>query len=52
MLFGRHCFCRGQNGLFTIEDGRLEISRKRGKIKIDLNFYQSKVHQIIKNIYL
>ncbi len=52
MIFGRHCFCRGQNGLFAIEDGKLEISRKKDKIKINLNFYQSKVPQKISRIQL
>jgi hypothetical protein len=50
MLFGRQCYCRGQNGIFKITKGTLNISSKAGKIVVDLNFQQDKVPQITKSI--
>jgi hypothetical protein len=52
MLFGRYCYCRGQNGIFSITNGILDMSRKNEKLSINLNFAQDKVPQKIKAISL
>jgi viroplasmin and RNaseH domain-containing protein len=52
MLFGRYCYCRGQNGIFSITNGVLDIRRKDEKLTINLNFAQDKVPQKIKAISL
>lgn len=50
LLFGRFCFCRGQTGYYTINQGKLTVTQNgKGKI-IDLNFKIDQVPQIIKHI--
>ncbi|WP_162126611.1 hypothetical protein [Flavobacterium phycosphaerae] len=48
MLFGRYCYCRGQNGVFKITNGSLNISRQSGKVTLAINFHQDSVPQKIK----
>jgi len=50
MIYGRHCFCRGQNGLFKITKGALKITRKKGKLKFVATYHQDKVPQVIAEI--
>lgn len=49
LIFGRHCFCKGQTGYFKIENGNLQLSAKN-EINFDLNFTCDKVPQIIKSV--
>jgi hypothetical protein len=48
--FGRYCYCKGQTGLFPIRNGVLVASRKKNKLKLELQFEQSYVPQITKEI--
>jgi hypothetical protein len=50
MLFGRHCYCKGQNGYYVIEKGRLELQKKSDIIHFNLDFTIAAVPQIIKHI--
>ena len=50
MLFGRHCFCRGQAGFFKVTEGNLDIENKNGIIKVDLEFKITKVPQLYTSI--
>lgn len=49
LIFGRHCFCKGQTGYFKIDKGNLQLSADTS-IHFDLNFICNKVPQIIKSI--
>lgn len=49
LIFGRHCFCKGQTGYFKIDKGNLQLSAKND-IRFDLNFTCDKVPQIIKSV--
>lgn len=49
LIFGRHCFCKGQTGYFKIDKGNLQLSTE-SEISFDLNFICDKVPQIIKNV--
>ena len=46
MLFGRHCFCRGQAGYYKITEGNLNFENKEGTIKVDLEFKTTKIPQL------
>lgn len=50
MLFGRHCFCKGQAGYFLVNSGSLNLNQLRGKTTINLSFKIDEVPQIITQI--
>jgi hypothetical protein len=50
LIFGRHCFCKGQTGYFKIEKGRLNLSSKKDEIHFDLTLENEKVPQLIRFI--
>lgn len=50
IIFGRHCFCKGQTGYFKIDKGTLVLTQKKEIIKLELVFSTEKVPQIIKHI--
>jgi hypothetical protein len=50
MLFGRHCFCRGQAGYYRISSGKLNLINKDDKITFNLDFKIAEVPQTINNI--
>jgi len=50
MLFGRHCYCKGQAGYFMVNSGRLNLDQTKGKATINLQFKIPEVPQIITQI--
>lgn len=50
LIFGRHCFCKGQTGYFKIEKGSLILSQKKDVIHFDLSFLNEKIPHIIRSI--
>lgn len=50
MLFGRHCFCRGQAGYYRVTSGKLNLTSKSGEIHVNLNFKVTEVPQTIESI--
>jgi hypothetical protein len=50
MLFGRHCYCKGQAGYFMVNSGRLNLDQTKGKATINLQFKILEVPQIITQI--
>ena len=50
MLFGRYCYCRGQNGIVKIKNGILNLSRKKEKLKLNLEFQSKSIPQAFENI--
>jgi hypothetical protein len=50
MLFGRHCFCKGQAGYFRVNFGNLNLSQTKGKTTMNLQFKVPEVPQIITEI--
>lgn len=49
LLFGRHCFCKGQTGYFKIQKGTLTLTNTRS-LQFKIDFECDKVPQIIKEI--
>lgn len=50
MLFGRHCFCRGQTGYYYIQNGELNLVIKDAEVTVDLKFKITEVPQTISAI--
>jgi len=50
MLFGRHCFCRGQAGYFAVGKGTLDLSQKENYIAFDLDFKVNQVPQLYTKV--
>ena len=50
LIFGRHCFCRGQTGYFKLEKGSLILEEKNNTFDLKINFSTEKVPQIINQI--
>ena len=50
MLFGRYCYCRGQNGIFTITDGHLTVTRQNDELVVTLDFHQKHIPQAFEKI--
>ncbi|MGX7668791.1 hypothetical protein [Flavobacterium pedocola] len=50
MLFGRHCFCKGQAGYFYVKKGKLDLKKEKGKLYFTLDFVITDVPQIINSI--
>ncbi len=50
MLFGRHCFCRGQAGYFKVTEGNLNLEKNKGIINVDLDFKVTKAPQLYTSV--
>lgn len=50
MLFGRHCFCKGQAGYFLVNAGSLNLNQTKGQTTLDLQFQITEVPQAITQI--
>lgn len=50
MLFGRHCFCRGQAGFFKVKMGKLKISTEKEKTTYELSFKVNDIPQLFSEI--
>jgi hypothetical protein len=50
MLFGKHCFCRGQTGIYKIKKGKLNLKREEKTTSFNLKFEIQNIDHTIKNI--
>ena len=50
MLFGRHCYCKGQAGYFKVTQGQLILTQKKNAVSFQLDFTITQVPQIIQSI--
>lgn len=51
LIFGRHCFCKGQTGYFQINKGSLQLIQ-HSSLAFDLGFETDKVPQLIRRVSL
>lgn len=51
LIFGRHCFCKGQTGYFPINKGCLQLYQQTS-FAFDLEFETDKVPQLIRRVSL
>ena len=50
MLFGRYCFCRGQTGLYKVNEGKLHVKTSKKEMRFELQFKINEVPQVITEI--
>lgn len=50
ILFGRHCYCKGQAGYFRINSGMMTSHIIKDKTEYTINFKITQVPQILKSI--
>ena len=50
LLYGKHCFCRGEAGYYTISNGKLLVEKSTQGIKFDLKFKVEKTSQVVTHI--
>ncbi|MQP53308.1 hypothetical protein [Flavobacterium sp. LMO9] len=50
MIFGKHCFCKGQAGIFTIIKGKLNLKKKEKTTSFNLEFEILNIDHKIKKI--
>lgn len=50
LLYGKHCFCRGEAGYYPITDGRLSVANYNQTLKFNLQFKVGKTSQVLSHI--
>ena len=50
LLFARLCFCKGQTGYYSVDKGRLSITKEDDNYRFDLSFKIDEVPQVIYSI--
>lgn len=50
LLYGKHCFCKGEAGYYPINDGALSVSKNKQTLTFSLNFEVGKTSQVVSNI--
>jgi hypothetical protein len=50
MIFGRHCYCKGQAGYFKINSGTLELDKREDGYVVKLNFETKEVPQLLNAV--
>ncbi|MFD2908368.1 hypothetical protein ACFSX9_06435 [Flavobacterium ardleyense] len=50
MIYGKHCFCRGQAGIYKVNQGKLNIIKDKNQIYFETDFEIPNIDQKIKKI--
>jgi hypothetical protein len=50
LLFGKHCFCKGEAGYYKVKEGKLILQKAKDEITIDLFFTIPEISHKIFNI--
>ena len=50
MIFGKHCFCRGQAGIYPVKKGKLNILKENNTTSFNLEFEIPNIEHKIKII--
>ncbi len=50
LLYGKHCFCKGEAGYYPITNGKLMLEKNEKAIVFDLSFNNGKTTQVISHI--
>lgn len=50
LIYGRHCFCRGQAGTIAIDNGTFEVIHTKNQRNIRIQFHQEAFPQAFKEI--
>jgi hypothetical protein len=50
LVYGKHCFCKGEAGYYPINDGKLLVDTNDQGITFDLTFKVGKTSQVVSHI--
>lgn len=50
LLYGKHCFCKGEAGYYSISDGKLSVEKNSKSLMFDLKFNVGKTSQVVSRI--
>lgn len=50
MLFGKHCFCKGEAGYYMVEEGEILLENKNDSFYLNLNLVINQVSHKVNNI--
>lgn len=50
LLFGKHCFCKGEAGYYTVDEGEILLKNKNDSLFLNLNLVINKVSHKVNNI--
>lgn len=50
LIFGRHCFCKGQAGYFKVDKGNLKLTSNKDEVNFNLSLICEKIPQIVTYI--
>src|SRR5690606_4728531 len=50
LLFGKHCFCKGEAGYYNVKKGDIQLEKKEGYLSFDLYFIIEETSQKISSI--
>lgn len=50
LLYGKHCYCKGEAGYYPITNGELSVAKNKNTLSFNLNFEVGKTSQVVSNI--
>lgn len=50
LLYGKHCFCKGEAGYYPITNGNLMVKKNNETLTFDLKFKVGKTSQVVSHI--
>jgi len=50
LLFGKHCFCKGEAGYYMVDEGEILLENKDDSLYLNLNLVINKVSHKVNNI--
>jgi len=50
ILYGKHCFCKGEAGYYPINNGKLLVEKSNQALMFDLTFNVGKTSQVVSRI--
>lgn len=50
LLYGKHCFCKGEAGYYPITDGKLVVKKSDQSVAFDLKFKIGRTSQVVSHI--
>ncbi|QQX77217.1 MULTISPECIES: hypothetical protein [Aequorivita] len=50
LLYGKHCYCKGEAGYYPINDGKLLVEKNNRDLMFELNFKVGKTSQVVSRI--
>jgi len=50
LLYGKHCFCKGEAGFYRVNNGKLSVEKTSNSLVFDLKFNVGKTSQVVSHI--